>query len=271
MSGSQAVVVALASSAPATVGRADGVGLVAVAASSVVAVILAVATAFALIALPLRRRLKDVERRLDKTHRALTRLEGQLAAAPDPVGPIPAEPARPRRAAPTPPRDRTALAPGRAPVPPPATTPSPSTGSRSGVDGRISRYRDLIASRAKPRQLQDLIDEDARPRTLIYDRDGRGLSLMPFDPNDPGQLLVAIAGAAEGTLLVLPTYNYLENFRLAFSAPVQNPEVVRHLFELDRDGGGALRLIEPAEVHFDETGSVTKLSSGRLGGYTAGA
>lgn len=184
------------------------------------------------------------------------------------------------RAAP-PPRAAIPEVPPRVPtpeVPPPprvtksSVTPEASRALDRKVEARdrLQRYRELLASRAKPRQLQDVIDEDATHSALLYDPAGRGLSLVPFDANDPGQLLVAIAGPVEGTYLVLPTYNYLEAFRVAFSSPVQNPELVRHLFDFDKDDSGNLQLIDAALIKVDETGSAQKSRAGRMSGYSAG-
>lgn len=175
-------------------------------------------------------------------------------------------------------RPRAVSAPSQiyaSPTPPVITEPSAErrladVGRVAAVRDRVARYRDLLAQRAKPRLLQDVIEEDSEARAIVCDADGSTLSLAAVDPNDPGQMLVAFAGPEHDTFVVLPTFEYLENFRVAFSAPVQNPAVVRSLFELEQDDGGGLRLIDPALVRLDEGNVLRKVREGRLGGFASG-
>ena len=247
------------------------------------AILLTVLVCWLVIALPLGRRLDALTRDLEAVGKALRPAEKRDEAGVEATvtprsagGPVSARPrARPLDAGvsgPSAPRnaartDDNALA---ATLGTQSERRSPARYERaSAARDRVARYRDLLAQRPKPRQLQDVIDEDVDARAIDLGPDGVTLSLSTFDPDDPGQMLVALSGPDEQSLMVLPTFEYLESFRVAFSAPVQNPAIVRHLFELDQDDGGGLRLIEPALVRIDEAGAPRRSRAGRMGGYSS--
>lgn len=247
-----------------------------------VAILLTVLVCWLVIALPLGRRLDALARDLEAVRKALRRTEprdeasGLAVVAPRLDDGLAS--ARPRTR-PVDPGVSGTSAPKIAARAADALAPTPGKRSERGspvrferaaaARDRVARYRDLLAQRPKPRQLQDVIDEDVDARAIGFGPDGVTLSLSAFDPDDPGQMLVALAGPDEESLMVLPTFEYLESFRVAFSAPVQNPAIVRHLFELDQDDGGGLRLIEPALVRIDEAGAPRRSRAGRMGGYSS--
>ena len=265
-------------------------------ALSLVAVMVAVGVAWLVIARPLDQRIAVLERRAATPRDAQpTRRTGAGPIAAPPAAPrasetlaerpraaaavpadwlpgIPAAPPARLPDAPAPPRDAPAPSAALPDAPSPvAEAGAPTRADRiAAVRDRVARYRDLLAQRAKPRQLQDLIDEDGAARAVAFDADRQTLSLVPLDPNDPGQMLVALAAADEGTFVVLPTFEYLESFRVAFSAPAQNPPAVRHLFDLEQDDADGLRLLDPALVRIEDAGTVLKQRSGRMGGYSSG-
>lgn len=248
-----------------------------------ISILLTVAVCWLVIALPLSKRLDALARDSEAMRQALRRAEcheeanggatvaprsaGRLAAARPRARPVDAgvsKPSTPRSAAGS--TDAPAMT---ASAQPERRAPARLERASAARD-RVARYRDLLAQRPKPRQLQDVIDEDVDARAIGFGPDGATLLLSTFDPDDPGQMLVALSGPDEEGLVVLPTFEYLESFRVAFSAPMQNPAIVRHLFVLDQDDAGGLRLIEPALLRFDEVGTPHKSRAGRMGGYSSG-
>ena len=260
----------------------------------VVAAIALMIAAWALaISLPLRRQVAELSGKLDRLRRDQQRAE-QPAEPPAAVDRhralVDHEERRPawtptdlppRSTAPEPRPYRPRVAPASTPL---SELAKPSVGSEAAIErrpsadvgrvaavrDRVARYRDLLEQRAKPRLLQEVIDGDRQARAVVCDVDGTTLSLATVDANDPGQMLIAFAGPEEDSFVVLPTFEYLENFRVAFSAPVQNPAVIRSLFDLEQDDGSGLRVIDPALVRLDEGGVLRKIRAGRMGGFASG-
>lgn len=128
----------------------------------------------------------------------------------------------------------------------------------------LQDYVRLVGTKgAKPRQFSELLAAFPDVRSVRFD--GGGLALSPYLDGDANQFFVA---AGDGRrFAVVPTYDYIADFPIAFSTPVQNPELVRQLFDLDVDETGQLRVGKAAVVTLDEAGAPQLDQRGSLSGF----
>jgi hypothetical protein len=154
------------------------------------------------------------------------------------------------------------------PPPAPAPTPIPApTGIAWAHRMReaVVDYSRLVETRGvKPRQLAAQLDAFPDVRGLRLDAAG-ALTAIPYSAHDPAVLLLA-AGDGD-TFAVLPTYDYAASFRFAFWQPVQNPESVRRLFDLEPDDSRELRVEAPAVIRIGGNGQAALIKRGRLRGF----
>ena len=135
----------------------------------------------------------------------------------------------------------------------------------SRMERVLADYSKLVATKGtKPRQFTQLVAEFPEARAIRMDQ-VHGLSTEPFREGDANQFVVAVGDGRR--FAVLPTYEYISDFSIVFSAPVQNPEHVRQLFELAADDTAQIRLESPAVVDIDENGAVQIVRRGRLSGF----
>ncbi|HEY7811286.1 MAG TPA: hypothetical protein VIA98_13015 [Allosphingosinicella sp.] len=161
----------------------------------------------------------------------------------------------------------------RAPqAPSPQATPSGQSQDARTAQQEVSRrigqaaddYCNLIATKgAKPRQFADALA--AFPEVLAIQQQGSTMVAGPYRENDANQFVVA-AGDGEN-FVVLPTYEYVSDFAMAFSKPVMNPESVRLLFDFSEGDGGQLQIGQPAIVELDDTGLFHVKRKGQLSGF----
>ncbi|HEX8579053.1 MAG TPA: hypothetical protein VF655_05590 [Allosphingosinicella sp.] len=206
---------------------------------------------------PLKVRLDSIETGL----RAQAKLSSS-AASPSPRSP--AETAR---------QDYRMEGAPRAPqAPPPQTSPSGQSQDARTAQQEVSRrirqaaddYCKLIATKgAKPRQFADALA--AFPEVLAIQQQGSAMVAGPYREGDANQFVVA-AGDGEN-FVVLPTYEYVSDFAMAFSKPVMNPESVRLLFDFSEGDGGQLQIGQPAVVELDDTGLFHVMRKGQLSGF----
>jgi TonB family protein len=184
--------------------------------------------------------------RADEVPELLAIFEEFDPTPPEPPAPAPAKPRRPRPA-------------------PPAAAPAPADGG--DLWQALQDYIALVARRgSRPSDFAALTGRFDHPLAVRLDAAG-ALVVEPFDPADPNQLLVALGDGEKAA--VVPTYDYVANFDLAFSEPVQNPPAVRQLFDMEA-GEGGLRVVRMAVVEL--SGGVARLKlRGRLGGFRSGA
>lgn len=128
----------------------------------------------------------------------------------------------------------------------------------------VSDYCKLVATKgAKPRQFADALK--AFPRVLAIQQQGNTMVSAPYRDGDANQFIVAVG---EGdSFAVLPTYEYVSDFSMAFSKSVMNPEGVRQLFDLVGDESGQLQIALPAAVELDDTGVFHAVRKGQLSGF----
>jgi hypothetical protein len=127
-----------------------------------------------------------------------------------------------------------------------------------------ARYGQLLAGTPRPRQFNEMV-WDLNGRSLRSAGTGR-LAISDFTGNDVNELLVAIPDG--NRFLVVPTYDYLSEFQSAFGVVIQNPDHIRHYFDLRPDGIGQLRLLRPAVGREDEAGRMQVVEKGILSGFT---
>jgi hypothetical protein len=134
----------------------------------------------------------------------------------------------------------------------------------AAMDKALQDYLRLVATKgAKPRQFSELLAAFPDVRSVRFD--GGGLALAPYLDGDANQFFVA---AGDGRrFAVVPTYDYIADFPIAFSTPVQNPELVRQLFDLDVDESGQLRVGKAAILSVDEAGAPQIDQRGSLSGF----
>ena len=154
-----------------------------------------------------------------------------------------------------------------APQPTPETArgsspPPPGPSQRLGEGAR--RYAELVHRRGKARDFAEAIAAFDRRLGLHFEAPS-GLVTLPYREDSPNQLLVALG--MDGRFIVVPTYEYISNFRVAFTTPGKNPAVVSEVFDLHQDGSGQLKLFDPAEIALREDGSAEVRKRGQLGGY----
>jgi|GEM_PF-5407635 len=135
----------------------------------------------------------------------------------------------------------------------------------SKMQRALDDYARLVAMKgSKPRQFSQLLAEFPEACAIRLDQ-GHNLSTEPFREGDANQFVVAVGDGRR--FAVLPTYEYISDFSIAFSAPVQNPEHIRQLFEFTADDTGQIRLESPAVVDIEENGAVEVIRRGRLAGF----
>lgn len=197
---------------------------------------------------------------LDKVRRLQNSIDSKARSPAAPPAPPPPrfEPVETRRKSPD-------------PAPLPDDRPSAETRAADEADRRhaamtkaLQDYVRLVGTKgAKPRQFSELLAAFPEVRSVRFD--GGGLALSPYLDGDANQFFVA---AGDGRrFAVVPTYDYIADFPIAFSTPVQNPELVRQLFDLDVDETGQLRVGKAAVVTLDETGAPQVDQRGSLSGF----
>ena len=131
------------------------------------------------------------------------------------------------------------------------------------ISQAVDKYRKLVTSRsAKPRQFSELLSAFSEVHGLVFD--GARFTAVPYREDDVNQFVVAVGDGER--FAVLPTHEYVSNFSIAFSMQVQNPEIVRQLFNFSADGSGQIQFEQPAQMLVDGTGALQLDRKGRLGG-----
>jgi hypothetical protein len=129
----------------------------------------------------------------------------------------------------------------------------------------LDEYAKLVATKGtKPRQFTQVVADFPQAHAVRVDQ-VHGLAAEPFREGDANQFVVAVGDGQR--FAVVPTYEYISDFSIAFSAPVQNPDAVRQLFEFASDDTGQLRIERAAVVEIDEKGAVQIVRRGLLSGF----
>lgn len=132
------------------------------------------------------------------------------------------------------------------------------------LDQTVEDYCRLVATKgARPRQFAELLA--TFPRLLSVRTEAGNIVGEPYREGDANQILVA-AGDGEH-FAVLPTYEYLADFSMAFSKLVMTPPIVGQLFHLKEDESGQLQLVRPATVEKDESSVLRVTGKGELSGF----
>jgi len=205
--------------------------------------------------------------RLRRIETGLKAQETLSAPAPTPAGPRYEPFDTRRRGSPLPhPEDGYQLHRDGGPSSDAAAAPRREEQERNGkMERALAEYGKLVATKgSKPRQFTQLLAEFPEARAIRLDH-AQGLSTEPFREGDANQFAVAVGDGRR--FAVLPTYEYVSDFSIAFSAPVQNPDFIRQLFEFVADDTGQLRVESAAVVEIDETGAVQIVRRGRLAGF----
>lgn len=198
---------------------------------------------------------------LDKVRR----LQNTLDSRPRPPAPQPAASREPPRFEPVETRRKTPDALVQPDRPNAETRAADEASARhAAMTKALQDYVRLVGTKgAKPRQFSELLAAFQDVRSVRFD--GGGLALAPYLDGDANQFFVA---AGDGRrFAVVPTYDYIADFPIAFSTPVQNPELVRQLFNLDVDETGQLRVGKAAVVTLDEAGVPQLDQRGSLSGF----
>jgi hypothetical protein len=240
--------------------------------------LLAAALSGALVALlsSWSRSAERAHRHIASLSRRLTQLESDLRARPmhgtaERSGEAPRyEPVDTRRRSVSNPLSAGEYRPDRdsPPVQAPAP-PAPREDHRraAGLESAVASYAKLVATKgSKPRQFHEILAQFPETRALRFDP-ATGIAAEAFRGDDANQFVVAVGDGRR--FAVLPTYEYVSDFSIAFSSQVQNPEQIRQLFEFEADESGQLRVERPAEVEIDEFGAVHIRRRGRLSGFRA--
>jgi hypothetical protein len=208
--------------------------------------------------------IADLSRSVSDIRKALAAPNKLSAQTPQREPNPPARPLRDdsRRSSPDP-----APAPERVSAPAAAPPPSRNQARARGLNQAVDVYCRLVSTKGtKARQLADALTPF--PRILAIRQDGASIVGIPYREGEPNQVLIAVGDNEGDGFAVVPTFDYLSDFSMAFSKPVTNPEIVRSLFELVEDGTGQLRIQRPATVEMEEGGRMHVVRKGILAGLT---
>lgn len=212
-------------------------------------------------------RFAVIEDELDALQR-LARRSPEPTASQPPLPPAPAVAGPPvpsfwrdsgagNPAPPAPPRQSTAL-PLTPPLPtpqpfafappaptPPAEPPPPDPGQRSAAV--LARYRELLPQPQRA-EINRWADELGGVSVEVGD-DGHFRRL----PREAGGLLVAVP-IDDATAIVVPGGRLVVDFSTSYTSTLALRPLIKETFGLVTDGGGVMRLVEPALAVFDGDG-----------------
>lgn len=143
----------------------------------------------------------------------------------------------------------------------------------------VPAWRDALGSRAGPTRAAEIIDTYrrliAQPRKADIKRwiDEQGGELCEviedgsFQTSRDGTGLLVMIALDETNALILPGGRLVVDFATNFANPLSLRSVTRQSFDLETDGTGVLRLLEPALAEYRD-GAWRLAGAGRLAGLT---
>lgn len=218
-------------------------------------------------------------RRTERSDRSMRLAADDRMAAP--ADPIPVRPSSEQKAAaPMPPREgATAPMPSEPSRPTPLARERPETPSFAPVAPKAPAWRDALRPEVAPSRAAEITDEYrkliAQPRKADIKRwiDGqRGepcevLEDGSFQTSRDGSGLLVKIELDDARALILPGGRLVVDFATNFANPLSLRSVTRQTFDLEPDGTGVLRIVEPAYAEY-HGGAWRLASAGRLAGLT---
>jgi hypothetical protein len=121
------------------------------------------------------------------------------------------------------------------------SAPAPDSSAAGGLDSLLEQYRELIA---QPRKNEiNRWSDDIGGTACEVTEDG---TVKPLSRDEGGLLVLVTKDGVNGA--VVPGGRLVVDFPTSFSNVISMRSVTRHSFELEADGSGILRLVEPALV-----------------------